>query len=120
MTIAIHKTRIGQIVSRNVVTVAPETALTEAIGLMARNRISCLVVTEKKRPVGIFTERDLVRAVARRAELGSLTVGALMTSPVVSIHKELSLYEAYGIMLSNKIRHHVVVDGANRIMGVMV
>lgn len=119
MTIAIHKTRIGQIVSRNVVTVPPETALTEAIVLMARARISCLIVAEKKRPVGIFTERDLVRAVARRAELGSLTVGALMTSPVVTIHKELSLYEAYGIMLANKIRHHVVVDGADRVMGVM-
>ncbi|PKN16320.1 MAG: hypothetical protein CVU66_01355 [Deltaproteobacteria bacterium HGW-Deltaproteobacteria-23] len=119
MTIAIHKTRIGQIVSKKVVTVRPETALTEAIGLMASARISCLIVAEKKRPVGIFTERDLVRAVARQAELGSLTVGALMTSPVVTIHKELSLYEAYGIMLSNKIRHHVVVDCADRIMGVM-
>lgn len=119
MTVAIHKTRIGQIVSRHVVTVAPETALTEAIALMARARISCLVVAEKKRPVGIFTERDLVRAVARRAQLGNLTVSALMTSPVVTIHKEVSLYEAYGIMLSNKIRHHVVVDSTDKIMGVM-
>lgn len=119
MTVTMHKTRIGQIVSRQVVTIAPNTLLTEAIGTMASAKISCLVIAEKKRPVGIFTERDLVRAVARRAELGSLTVGALMTSPVVTIHKELSLYEAYSIMLSNKIRHHVVVDGSDRIIGVM-
>lgn len=116
---AIHKTRISQIVSRHVVTVAPETSLPETLTLMARAKISCLVVVEKKRPIGIFTERDLVRAVARHLELGSLTVGALMTSPVVTIHKELSLYEAYGIMLSNKIRHHVVVDSVGRIIGVM-
>jgi diguanylate cyclase (GGDEF)-like protein/PAS domain S-box-containing protein len=42
-----------------------------------------------------------------------------MTSPVVTIHGHLSLFEAYGIMLSNHIRHHVVVDSAGRIMGVM-
>lgn len=119
MTLAIHKTRIGQIVSRQVVTVAPTTSLSEAVALMASSRISCLVVTEKKKPIGIFTERDLVRAAARHAELGSRPICELMTSPVVTIHGKLSLYEAYGLMLSNKIRHHVVVDSVGRIMGVM-
>lgn len=115
----IHKTRIGQIVSRQVVTVAPETPLAEAIALMASSRISCLVVAVNKKPVGIFTERDLVRAAARHDELGQRPISELMTSPVVTIHDKLSLYEAYGIMLSNRIRHHVVVDSAGRIMGVM-
>lgn len=119
MTIAIHKTRIGQIVSRQVVTVEPATSLLEAISIMAGSRISCLVVTEKKKPIGIFTERDLVKAAARHAELGNRPIRELMTSPVVTIHGKLNLYEAYGIMLSNKIRHHVVVDSAGRIMGVM-
>jgi diguanylate cyclase (GGDEF)-like protein/PAS domain S-box-containing protein len=119
MTIAIHKTKIGQIVSRHVVTVAPETSLGEAISLMATSKISCLVVAEKKKPIGIFTERDLVKAAARHAELGSRPIRELMTSPVVTIHGKLNLYEAYGIMLSNKIRHHVVVDSADRIIGVM-
>jgi diguanylate cyclase (GGDEF)-like protein/PAS domain S-box-containing protein len=114
-----HKSRISQIVSRNVVTVAPETSLQEAITLMATSRISCLVVTEKKKPIGIFTERDLVRAIARHAMLGSRPIRDLMTSPVVTIHGKLNLYEAYSIMLSNRIRHHVVVDHVGRIMGVM-
>ncbi len=119
MTILLHKSRIGQIVSRKVVTVAPETSLQEAITLMASSQISCLVVAEKKRPIGIFTERDLVRAIARRAEMGARPIRELMTSPVVTIHGNLSLYEAYSIMLSNKIRHHVVVDHTGKIMGVM-
>ena len=119
MTISIHKSRIGQIVSRNVVTVAPETSLQEALTIMAGSRISCLVVAEKKRPVGIFTERDLVRAIARHTELGSRPIRELMTSPVVTIHGKLTLFEAYSIMLSNKIRHHVVVDSSGRIIGVM-
>ncbi len=119
MTIAIHKTRIGQIVSRHVVTVHPDTPLSEAVALMANARISCLVVAERKKPLGIFTERDLVRAAARHEELGCRPIRELMTSPVVTIHGKLNLFEAYGIMLSNKIRHHVVVDSSGRIMGVM-
>ena len=119
MPISIHKSRIGQIVSRNVVSVAPETSLQEALTIMAGSRISCLVVAEKKRPVGIFTERDLVRAIARHTELGSRPIRDLMTSPVVTIHGKLTLFEAYSIMLSNRIRHHVVVDSSGRIIGVM-
>lgn len=119
MTSSIHKTRIGQIVSRKVVTVAPETSLKETLALMASSRISCLVVAEKKKPVGIFTERDLVKAIARHTELGSRPIRELMTSPVVTIHGKLNLFEAYSILLSNKIRHHVVVDSSGRIMGIM-
>ncbi len=119
MTLSIHKSRIGQIVSRHVVTVAPETSLLEAIAIMAKARISCLVVAEKKKPIGIFTERDLVRAVARHTALGELPIRELMTSPVVTIHGKVNLFEAYSIMLSNKIRHHIVVDSSGRIMGVM-
>jgi CBS domain-containing protein len=119
MTISIHKSRISQIVSRNVVTVAPETSLQEALTLMASSRISCLVVAEKKKPIGIFTERDLVKAIARHTELGSRPIRELMSSPVVTIHGKLTLFEAYSIMLSNNIRHHVVVDSSDRIMGVM-
>jgi len=119
MTISIHKSKIGQIVSRKVITVAPETSLQEALALMTSSRISCLVVAERKKPVGIFTERDLVKAIARRLELGSRPIRELMTSPVVTINGKLNLFEAYSIMLSNKIRHHVVVDSSGKIMGVM-
>jgi diguanylate cyclase (GGDEF)-like protein/PAS domain S-box-containing protein len=102
-----------------VVTVAPEATLAEAIAMMAGARISCIVVAQDNKPVGIFTERDLVRAAARSEELGQRPISELMTSPVVTIHDKLSLYEAYSIMLSNRIRHHVVVDSHGRIMGVM-
>jgi len=119
MTISLHKSRIGQIVSRKVVTVTPETSLQEALALMTSSRISCLVVAERKKPIGIFTERDLVKAIARHVEFGNRPISDLMSSPVVTIHGKLNLFEAYSIMLSNKIRHHVVVDNSGRIMGVM-
>jgi len=65
MGITLHKTKIRQIVSREVITVHPETPAVEAIALMAGARISCIVVTENRKPLGIFTERDLVRVANR-------------------------------------------------------
>ncbi|GFE58518.1 CBS domain-containing protein [Geobacter sp. AOG1] len=119
MAITLHKTLISQIVSREVITVSPDTPLIEAVTLMANFRISCLVVAVKKKPLGIFTERDLVRVANRRIPLGNQPISDLMTSPVVTIHGNLNVYEAYNLMLSNRIRHHVVVDQGGRLLGVM-
>lgn len=119
MTITINKTKIRQIISRQVISVAPETPLDEAVAIMAGSRISCLVVTEKKRPLGIFTERDLVRLANQGVMLDSRPIRELMTSPVVTIPGSLSIYEAYSLMLTNRIRHHVVVDHGGRLLGLM-
>jgi diguanylate cyclase (GGDEF)-like protein/PAS domain S-box-containing protein len=119
MTISINKTRISQIISRQVISVAPETPLVEAVAIMADARISCLVVVEKKRPLGIFTERDLVRLANRQSTFGSQPIRDVMTSPVVTIPSTLSIYEAYSLMLTNRIRHHVVVDHDGRLLGLM-
>lgn len=118
-SVAMHKTRIRQIVSRQVVTVAPQTPADEAISIMAQARISCLVIAEKKKPLGIFTERDLVKVANRNIPFSNQTISDLMTHPVLTIPGNLSLYEAYNLMLTNNIRHHVVVDQTGRLVGVM-
>jgi len=119
MAISINKTKISHIISRKVISVTPGTPLNEAIAIMAEARISCLVVAEKKRPLGIFTERDLVRLANRQVTFGSQPISELMTSPVVTIPGTLSIYEAYSLMLTNSIRHHVVVDHSGKLLGLM-
>lgn len=119
MAIPIKKIRIRQIISRQVISVAPETPLAEALAIMSDARISCLVVVEKKRPLGIFTERDLVRLANQQTAFGSQPIRDVMTSPVVTIPGTLSVYEAYSLMLTNRIRHHVVVDHDGRLLGLM-
>ena len=113
------KTMIRQIISRQVVSVTPETAVEEVIACMARDKISCLIVAEQKRPLGIFTERDLVRLVNQKASFKGRPIRELMTSPVVTIPGNLNIYEAYSLMLTNRIRHHVVVNQSGRILGLM-
>jgi len=77
------------------------------------------VVTENRKPLGIFTERDLVRVANRHLPLAKRPIRELMTSPIVTIHGNLNVYEAYNLMLTNKIRHHVVVDQGGKLLGVM-
>jgi diguanylate cyclase (GGDEF)-like protein/PAS domain S-box-containing protein len=117
--VSIQKTKIRQLVSRQVITVDPTTPTREAVAIMAWSRISCLVVASGKKPLGIFTERDVVRLSRRDPEFGSRSIAELMSSPVVTIPGTLSVVEAYTLMLTNRIRHHVVVDHSGRIMGVI-
>ena len=69
MSSKFHKMKIRQIISGHVITVPPGALVADALDSMASNRISCLVIAEDNKPLGIFTERDVVR-VANRA--GSL------------------------------------------------
>ena len=119
MAVSMHKVKIGQIISRKVITVHPDTPVSEAVSTMAVSRISCLVVAEDNRPLGIFTERDVVKAASRGTAFDNRPIREMMTSPVVTIPGNLSLYEAYNLLLTNGIRHHVVVDRAGKVEGVL-
>src|ERR1039457_2054783 len=114
-----EKTNIRQIISYNVVTVTPETPTTEAISIMAKARISCVVVAEGKKPLGIFTERDIVREASRDFSFSRGLICELMSSPLVTIPDDLSICQAYDLMFTNRIRHQVIVDSDMNIVGVM-
>ena len=119
MAVSMHKVKIGQIVSRKVITVTPDTPTSRAVSIMASSRISCLVVAEAGRPLGIFTERDVVKGASQGVPFDNRPIRELMSSPVVTIPGSLSLYEAYNLLLTNGIRHHVIVDRAGRVAGVL-
>jgi diguanylate cyclase (GGDEF)-like protein/PAS domain S-box-containing protein len=116
---SMHKIKIKQILSRPVIVVAPDTPALEAVAVMARSSISCLVVVEDGKPVGIFTERDVVKVASRSEAFDLLPIRSMMTTPVFTIPGSLSLYEAYNLMLTNGIRHHVIVDAGGAVAGVL-
>jgi CBS domain-containing protein len=119
MTMLINRTKISQIISRQAISVSPDTILSEAVAIMAASKISCIVVAENNQPLGIFTERDLVRQSHRQSTFSSRPVRDVMTSPVITIPGTLSVYEANSLMINNKIRHHIVVDHGGRLLGLM-
>ena len=119
MTMPINRTKISQIISRQVISVSPDTVLSEAVAIMAASKISCIVVAEHNQPLGIFTERDLVRQAHRQSPPYSQPIRDVMTSPVITIPGTLDVCEANSLMINNRIRHHIVVDHGGRLLGLM-
>ena len=91
----------------------------EAVGLMAARSISCLVVVEDDLPVGILTERDLVRLVADNLSLDALPLGEVMSRPVQTVLESMPAYEAALFLVDKPFRRVVVVDGLGRARGVV-
>lgn len=115
----IEKTTIRDVISHAVISVTPETPVAEAIAVMARARISFVVVAQENKPLGILTERDIVKMASQGSSFGERPISELMSSPVITISEDLSLYEAYDFMFTHQIRHHVVVDSNENILGVL-
>ena len=110
---------IRTILNPKVISVCPDTPLPEAVALMENNRISCLVVLKDKRPVGIFTERDLVFLANRGGRFNGSLIRDVMSRSVITVGADINLYEGYVLLESNKIRHLVVVDCNEEIAGVV-
>ena len=94
-----------------VITARPEQSVREALTLLARHNIGALVVVDDAhRPVGILSERDVVREAARNERVFALAVRDLMTRPVVTGTPEDDLMSVGHTMTEKHIRHLPVVD----------
>jgi len=84
-----------------------------AVKRLAEHRIGALVVEDEwMHPLGIFSERDFVNAVARHgAEALTYPVRRLMSSPMVTCRSDDRIDAALAIMTIRKIRHLPVIDG---------
>ena len=102
-----------------VVTITESQSVLEAVQILVEHNIGGLVVTERERPTGILTERDILRLTARSpGELGSIKVGAVMTRELITAKPEHELTEMMDVMTENRIRHLPVVE-ADRLTGII-
>ncbi len=111
---------VRQVMTADVVTVAPDSPLDVVIGLMNLYRIGALVVVSPDRaPVGVFTDRDLLRRVAV-APPGwqSLPVEVWMTANPHTIGPEVGWEEALAALERLRVRHLPVVEGG-RVIGLV-
>ncbi|MCM2264292.1 MAG: CBS domain-containing protein [Desulfuromonadales bacterium] len=111
--------KVSLLMSSQVRHVSPEVNARHALSLMASHAISGVVVIEGKSPIGVFTERDVVRLVAAGADLSSLSVDMVMTSPIVTIATSALPTHAIDLMRSHDVRRLLVVDEAGVLAGVL-
>ncbi|MCL7971105.1 MAG: CBS domain-containing protein [marine benthic group bacterium] len=114
--------RISDVLERKggeVVTVPPDGSVHAAMKVLVGNNVGSVIVVDGESPVGILTERDVLRlGAADPASLTGTRVSDAMTRDlVVATPGDLVEYAA-GVMTSNRIRHLPIIDGG-RLVGVL-
>ncbi|MBC1221903.1 GAF domain-containing protein [Nostoc sp. UCD121] len=122
--------------------VKPDTTVMEAIAQMSGVRIlcetaktgdgqldelylearsSCVLVVEKDKLLGIFTERDVVRLSAQQCAFENLAIREVMIHPVVTQHESdfTDLFFAVNLLQQYRIRHLPILDDRQRVVGLV-
>jgi signal-transduction protein with cAMP-binding, CBS, and nucleotidyltransferase domain len=91
--------------------VPPSTMAYDALELMAEKNIGALLVVDRQRLVGIFSERDYARKVILKGKSSrTTTVEELMSSPPICARLDMTIHECMVLMSKNQIRHLPVLD----------
>jgi CBS domain-containing protein len=113
-------TTVGQLMTERLETISPSDTAQEAAKKMRDKKVSSLVITDvEDKPIGIVTERDLVRQVCTKViNSNAVIVHHIMSSPLATIDANSSVEVAADIMIQNKVRHLLVVD-ENKVLGII-
>jgi len=104
--------KIEKIMVKNVITLQTDASAYDAVRLMNKNRIGCLVVVYDGEIVGILTERDLLERVLEGCKNPKETrVVDIMTRDVIVGKPDMELIEATRLMFEEKVKKLPIVDG---------
>ena len=114
---------IERIMSTDVCSVNHGMSVVELSKLMSQQKYSCLPVVDDGKPIGIITERDIVRYLAESVGDSSFMrptlASDLMSSDLILIREEQSLLDALVVSQANKVRHLPVVDEQGMLKGIV-
>ena len=103
----------------NVITVSASMTVKETIEILYNKHIGCVVsIDEDKKCIGIFTERDAIRLVAKNVDLNQ-PLGNVMTKNVITIPEDSSINEVKRTIQTHSIRHLPVVNQEDRLVGLL-
>ncbi|EIJ66126.1 CBS domain pair protein [Candidatus Nitrosopumilus salaria BD31] len=113
-----HSTFVNQIMSKNVLTLDKSVSLQEAAEKMRSLKVGCVVILDDKSPIGIITERDFVTKVAAEGRPLFTEISEVMSSPLITIDGEETIWEASELMKEKQI-HKLPVKENDQIIGIV-
>ena len=114
-----HDLPIESVMSKTVVTIDVQATVAQAARQLAAHMLSCLIVVEDGQPAGMLTERDIAVCAAADHAFDSLTVGAIMGRPLVSVYSRESLASVVRRLVDQGIRHAPVLDHTGALVGLV-
>jgi len=110
---------VKDIMTKEVVTIETNKSVFEAAELMSSKGLGCVIVVIKAFPVGIITERDIVRRIVAKRASPDVRVTEVMTKTLITVGPDTSLKIAARLMSTNKIRRLPVLKD-NKLVGIVV
>ena len=111
--------KLRKIMVENVITIQPNDTVKKAAELMNLHEISCLVVTNSGKPVGIVTERDMLKRVINDSKIPAKTrVMDIMSKPVTTASPNKRAGDAAKLMLQRNIKKLPIVENG-RLVGLV-
>jgi len=102
-----------------VISVRPDNTVAETVQVLAEHRIGAVLVMDGPELVGVFSERDIVRAMSRQPSgVRALAVSTLMTPAHATVPLSATIVEAMQMMTERRVRHLPVIEGG-RVVGVI-
>ena len=96
---------VRDIMSKDVKVVGADSSVKEVVAVMNKFNIGSIVVVQSERPVGVISERDILRRVVEPSLAPeTLTARQVMTSPVFTIRETATVDEAAKLMAKKRVR----------------
>jgi len=111
--------KVEDIMTRDVKTAKTEDTVLRVAGVMNKHEIGCVIITENEKPVGILTERDILkRVVLKRKDPVETAVGEVMSKPLVTVRPQTPVSRAARKMIKSKIKK-LIVTHYNSLLGIL-
>ena len=114
------ETLVQKLMKRACITLDENSSIKSLVDTLNKNKVGCVIVTSLKShyPVGIVSERDLVRNFKDILNNNTIKVKDVMTKNIIFCNKNTSSKELMEIMSKNKIRHIPIIE-KNKLLGIV-
>lgn len=110
---------LASVMSHEIVSIPFDQQVSDALDVLKLNRSSYVVITEGQKPLGILTERDIIRLRLNDPNYTQRRLTDVMSQPLITLPPETLLPEALKTMEERSIRRLVVVDSNSDLVGIL-
>lgn len=110
---------IGDIARERVVTADPSDTVKSVVEKMAEHDVGCIIIEERNEPIGLVTDRKIALSLKDRPDLTSHPVKEIMTTGLITVHRDDGISETAHTMSEAGIRRLPVVDDHDNLVGIV-
>ena len=112
--------RVSEIMTTNLTKAPVTTSVFQVMEMMVTEDVGRIIITDDDVPVGIFTEKDVIKRVVNpKIDARQSAVKKVMTTPIRAVREETHIVDAFGKMYRGKYRHLLVRGRRGKIIGIV-